>query len=101
MSNNIIINDKEILQELVKKTDNIDIKLNDIISILNSDVKKNTQKMANHIDFIEKIYDNVKSPLGFLCNKINYLTQNDNNKYSLEYKNKNNQEHDKEDKSLL
>ena len=35
--------------------------------------------MANHIDFIEKIYDNIKSPLGFLCNKINYLTQNDNN----------------------
>ena len=43
--------------------------------------------MGEHIDFIEKIYDNVKSPLGYLCNKINYLKGNDNNKYSLEYKN--------------
>lgn len=86
MSKNIIIDDKEILQELIKRTDEIDKKLNDIITILDRDVKKNTQKMADHIDFIEKIYDNVKSPLGFLCNKLNYLKRNDNNQYSLEYK---------------
>ena len=73
MSNNKYINDNELLQELIKRTDNIDKKLNDVISILNDDVKKNTQKMGEHIDFIEKIYDNVKSPLGYLCNKINYL----------------------------
>ena len=87
MSNNKIIDDKEILQDLLKRTDNIDKKLNDIISILNGDVRKNTQKMGEHIDFIEKIYDNVKSPLGFLCNKINYLKGNDYKHYSLEYKN--------------
>ena len=87
MSNNKYINDNELLQELIKRTDNIDKKLNNVISILNDDVKKNTQKMGEHIDFIEKIYDNVKSPLGYLCNKINYLKGNDNNKYSLEYKN--------------
>ncbi len=85
MSNNKIIGDREILQDLLKRTDNIDKKLNDIISILNGDVKKNTQKMGEHIDFIEKIYDNVKSPLGFLCNKINYLKGNDDKQYSLEY----------------
>lgn len=79
-----VIDDKILLQELIKRTDNIDEKLNKIISILNNDLQKNTQKMANHIDFIENIYNNVKSPLGFLCNKINYFKRNDNNNYSLD-----------------
>tara|TARA_B100001093_G_scaffold516658_1_gene595966 strand:+ start:578 stop:871 length:294 start_codon:yes stop_codon:yes gene_type:complete len=90
MSNNKVIEDSELLKELIKRTDSLDKKLNDIISILNGDVKKNTQKMGEHIDFIERIYDNVKSPLGFLCNKINYLKGNDQKQYSLEYKNQNN-----------
>ena len=42
--------------------------------------------MNNHIDFIESIYDNVKNPLGFLCNKINYLRVDDNKSYNLENK---------------
>lgn len=87
MSNNKIIDDSELLKELIKRTDSIDKKLNDIISILNGDVKKNTQKMGEHIDFIERIYDNVKSPLGFLCNRINYLKGNSVTQYSLEYTN--------------
>lgn len=87
MSNNSIIEDKELLQELIKRTDNIENKLNDIISILNLDITKNTQKMGEHIDFIEKIYENIKSPLGYLCNKINYFKGYDNTIYSLEYKN--------------
>ena len=94
MSNNKIIDDSELLKELIKRTDSIDKKLNDVISILNGDVKKNTQKMGEHIDFIERIYDNVKSPLGFLCNKINYLKGNDQKQYSLEYKNQNNKNDD-------
>jgi hypothetical protein len=31
------------------------------------------KKMGTHIDFIENVYNNVKHPLGFLCNKIKYL----------------------------
>ena len=94
MSNNKLIDDSELLKELIKRTDSIDKKLNDVISILNGEVKKNTQKMGEHIDFIERIYDNVKSPLGFLCNKINYLKGNDQKQYSLEYKNQNNKNND-------
>ena len=94
MSNNKLIDDSELLKELIKRTDSIDKKLNNVISILNGDVKKNTQKMGEHIDFIERIYDNVKSPLGFLCNKINYLKGNDQKQYSLEYKNQNNKNND-------
>ena len=38
--------------------------------------------MGEHIDFVENVYDNVKNPLGFLCNKINYFSKN-NDKYTL------------------
>ena len=37
--------------------------------------------MGEHIDFIETVYDTVKSPLGYLCNKISYVSGN--KKYSL------------------
>ena len=41
--------------------------------------------MGNHIDFVENVYDNVKNPLGFICNRVNYFRgQDDNVKYSLE-----------------
>ena len=42
--------------------------------------------MSDHIDFIENIYTNIKSPLGYICNKINYFKQNDSKVYSLDYK---------------
>ena len=42
------------------------------------------KKMGSHIDFIEKVYANVKHPLGYITNKIRYLTANeDKNKYAL------------------
>lgn len=99
MTDNTYKEEKEeniLIEELIRKTDIIDKKLNDIISILNVDVKKNTQKMGEHIDFIEKIYDNVKSPLGFLCNKINYFKGDDKNNYSLEFKSNKEESNDTE-----
>ena len=38
--------------------------------------------MSEHIDFIENVYDNVKNPLGFICNKISSISGNSN--YTLE-----------------
>ena len=32
--------------------------------------------MSSHIDFVENVYDTVKHPLGYLCNKIKRLTTN-------------------------
>ena len=72
-NNESLINDKQILQELIKRTDIIDSKLNTIISILNSDIKKNTDKMSSHIDFVDTVYSNVKLPLNYICDKIRYL----------------------------
>jgi len=58
--------------ELNKNLEEINGKLDEIISILNKDVTKNTKKMSDHIDFIENVYENVKSPLGFICSRIKY-----------------------------
>ena len=81
ISNNIL------LYKLINKVDILEEKIDNIIKILNNDIKTNTAKMGSHIDFIENIYENVKSPLGFICNKINYLRMNDNKVYTLENKN--------------
>jgi hypothetical protein len=94
--NNLIIENTNInnkLQHLTEKINNIEkiineinIKNDKILSLLNSEVVENTKKMSKHIDFIENIYANVKSPLGYMCNKINYYISNDRKIYSLEYK---------------
>tara|TARA_Y100000591_G_C21566504_1_gene561236 strand:- start:77 stop:505 length:429 start_codon:yes stop_codon:yes gene_type:complete len=57
---------------------NTQVQLDLIIKILNGDVKDNCEKMKNHIDFVENVYDNVKNPLGYLCNKLNFFAKDDN-----------------------
>ena len=32
------------------------------------------KKMGTHIDFVEQVYDNVKHPLGYICNRVRYYT---------------------------
>ena len=31
--------------------------------------------MGNHIDFVEKVYDTVKTPMYYICDKISGTTQ--------------------------
>ena len=35
--------------------------------------------MSKHIDFIEKTYDVVRTPLNYIKNKIEYIMSNNNN----------------------
>jgi len=62
------------MEQFEKKIEDIDTKLDLILELLNSN-KSSCKKMGDHIDFIEKVYENVKNPLGFICNKVSYLTQ--------------------------
>ena len=71
------------LNDITNKIDNLDKKLNLILNFLQEDVKKNCDKMGEHIDFVENVYDNVKNPLGYLCNKLNYFSKQNTN-YTLE-----------------
>lgn len=77
---------EEKVKEIEDKIDQLNEKMDIILKLLQEDVQPNCKKMNNHIDFIESIYDNVKNPLGFLCNKINYLRVDDNKSYNLENK---------------
>ena len=58
----------------IKNMENI----NQIINMLNSgDIIDNCKKMGNHINFVENVYNSVKYPLSFICNKITkYSMQN-------------------------
>lgn len=70
------------IDTLTKNLENVNNKLDLIIETLNVDVKEKCDKMGEHIDFIENVYDNVKNPLGYLCNKLNSFTGE--TQYSLE-----------------
>ena len=80
------------LKDLENKMIILEEKLDKISSLLEGDIGKNCQKMNQHIHFVERIYDNVKRPLGYLCNKINFFSKDrnyslENKDYSLEDKN--------------
>ena len=88
MSANHIIFDKinsnsNKINELNSKFEEINLKLDKILEILSKDLMKNCKKMGEHIDFVENVYENVKSPLGYICNKVNFFNKN---KYSLDNK---------------
>jgi hypothetical protein len=60
--------------------DSKDVKLETLeeqIKILISkmeNLEKTCYKMSNHIDFIDGVYNRVKIPLYWLCDKVNVLT---------------------------
>lgn len=61
----------DILQKNQKiNSDNI----NKILDILDNDyIIDNCKKMGEHIDFVENVYNNVKYPLSYICNKVNSI----------------------------
>ena len=48
-------------------------KLDNLDKLLQNDIAPSCSKMGNHIDFVECVYTNVKSPLGYLVDKVNYM----------------------------
>ena len=79
---NSVNSDKKHLDILEKKIDEIDLKLITILELLQNDIRPNCKKMSSHIDFVDKVYENVKNPLGYICSKVTKLS--DNETYDLE-----------------
>ena len=75
---------EEKIDLLDEKLERLDEKLDTILELLNKDVKPKCEKMGNHINFVEAVYENVKNPLGFLCNRIRLLGGTNVNQYTLE-----------------
>lgn len=65
--------DQTIHEKLVTleiRCERIEQKLDKILELLEKDCKK----MTDHIDFIENVYDNVKSPFYYLMDKVNSVS---------------------------
>jgi len=45
------------MEKVNERLDIIESKIDLILEILNGDLKKNTEKMAGHVEFVEKVYD--------------------------------------------
>mgnify|MGYP001267813758 CR=1 FL=1 len=72
----------ERLKIIESKIDKLQRSIDILIDDNDNIIKNNCKKMGTHIEFIEKIYENVKSPLGYICHKVSNASGN--NKYSLE-----------------
>ena len=82
---------KELLTTLNTNIQSMDNKLDKILEKLDVEILQDCKKMSSHIDFIEQVYDNVKSPLNFICNSVNNLSilpaiQNDRENNNLNIK---------------
>lgn len=67
-----LVSIKEMLYILNDKMDFLTNKIN-VKETVDNELLEECKKMGTHIDFIENVYDNVKHPLGFICNKMKYL----------------------------
>ena len=83
------------LTTIDSKMNNINSRLDTIETVLKGPLQENTEKMKHHIDFVEDVYETVRNPLTFVCNKVNSLvySTSENTGYissnlpSLEHKN--------------
>lgn len=55
----------EDLNKILEKLENMEKKINIL--------ETQTQKMSDHIDFIDGVYSKLSSPLWWLCDKVNNL----------------------------
>ena len=64
----------EMISNTNEKIVSLERKIDKLPTRLDEEVLVECKKMGTHIDFIENVYENVKHPLGYICNKFNYLT---------------------------
>ena len=63
--NSIESRTKKIEEELKK----IDDKLTNLIILMN-DNKRDCEKMSSHIDFIDSVYQKLKTPIDYVCKRL-------------------------------
>ena len=61
-----------ILERIESKVDSLHEIVDDLMDEA-SENKEYCEKMSKHIDFVDNVYDNVRHPLNFIVNKVNYL----------------------------
>ena len=66
---------KNKMLELEKKFEIMEKKMDKILELLETDCKK----MSDHINFVENVYENVKTPFYYVMDKVKCLVSGDNN----------------------
>lgn len=72
-----IYEDEELNFNIIEKK--LDLILKKLEKLEKDNVKnsKNCEKMSSHIDFIENVYSNLKSPLDYMRYKLGFSGEND------------------------
>ena len=68
---------EEKIKQLEEKIDAIDKKIDYLLVLLTKNMDT-SEKMSEHIDFVNNVYDSVKTPLHFISNKINSMLLTEN-----------------------
>lgn len=77
----------KLVKEIYKKVDNIEKKIDALESRMNEEMVPECKKMGTHIDFIENVYETVRYPLGYFCNKIRTIVGQENQQVLMPIKN--------------
>lgn len=72
---------------LKNKIERIEEKLDTILQKMDNNIIKNCDKMGDHIDFVNNVYDTVKVPLHYLSNKVQKMIGGGDNQ-TAHYENK-------------
>jgi hypothetical protein len=70
---------------LKNKFERIEEKLDAILQKMDNNIIKNCDKMGDHIDFVNNVYDTVKVPLHYLSNKVQKMIGGSTNPTVFEY----------------
>jgi hypothetical protein len=79
------------IMNLKNKIERMEEKLDAILKKMDNDIIKNCDKMGDHIDFVNNVYDTVKVPLHYISNKVQKMiggTNGSHNNVIISNKNK-------------
>ena len=71
------------IEDIKKRLDRMEVKLDALLEKMEISVKE-CNKMGEHIDFIENVYETVKYPLSYLCDKVNIFSGKNDDSNKLE-----------------
>jgi hypothetical protein len=58
------------IMNLKNQVERMEEKLDSVLEKLDTSIIKNCDKMGDHIDFVNNVYDTVKVPLHYISNKV-------------------------------
>ena len=64
------------ITNLKNKIERMEEKLDAILQRMDNSIIKNCDKMGDHIDFVNNVYDTVKVPLHYISNKVQKMIGN-------------------------